>query len=392
MNLPFLHRQIGDVVLDISTWNPVSDGHDQLIRYIDLSSVDQDTKVIHPNAPIVAREAPSRARQLVQTGDVLVSTVRPNLNGVAMVDASLDGATASTGFCVLRPNKKELDGAYLFHWVKTPEFVSDMVRKATGASYPAVSDRIVLESKIPLPSISEQKRIAAILDKAEKLRELRRKALAQLDAIAQSIFLEMFGNPTKAKNKFQTVQLGEVTHFIDYRGISPNKQPNGVRLVTARNIKRGWFEDDPQEFIPTAEYESWMRRGMPRTGDVLFTTEGHTLGSAAKLPSFEKVALAQRLIALQPKESVCSDYLLQMILSRAFQNEVLRRSTGSAARGISSKQLAEINLPLPPISLQQEFARRVETIEQLKTTHRESLTQLDALFASLQHRAFRGEL
>lgn len=177
------------------SWNPVRDGHDQLIRYIDLSSVEQDTKAIRPNRPIVAREAPSRARQLVQSGDVLVSTVRPNLNGVAMVDTSLDGATASTGFCVLRPNKEKLDGAYLFHWVKTPEFILDMVRKATGASYPAVSDRIVLESKIPLPPIAEQKQIAAILDKVEELRGLRRRALSQLDAIAQSIFLEMFGDP-----------------------------------------------------------------------------------------------------------------------------------------------------------------------------------------------------
>jgi type I restriction enzyme, S subunit len=117
MNLVFQHRQIGDIVLDVATWNPVRDGHEQLIRYIDLSSIDQDTKVIHPNKPIVAREAPSRARQLVHTGDVLVSTVRPNLNSVAIVDPILDGATASTGFCVLRPNPKELDGAYLLHWV-----------------------------------------------------------------------------------------------------------------------------------------------------------------------------------------------------------------------------------------------------------------------------------
>jgi len=135
-----------------------------------------------------------------------------------------------------------------------------------------------------------------------------------------------------------------------------------------------------------------MRRGIPQTGDVLFTTEGHTLGSAAKLPPFERVALAQRLIALQPKENLCADYLLQVILSRSFQEEVIRRSTGSAARGISSKQLAKIELPLPSVCQQQEFARRVEVIEQLKATHRESLAQLDALFASLQYRAFRGKL
>jgi hypothetical protein len=82
-----------------------------------------------------------------------------------------------------------------------------------------------------------------------------------------------------------------------YRGIAPNKTEHSVRLVTARNVKRGYFEIEPQEFIPAEEYSSWMSRGMPRPGDVLFTTEGHTLRSAAKLPTFDKVALAQRLRA-----------------------------------------------------------------------------------------------
>src|SRR5207249_418094 len=166
----------------------------------------------------------------------------------------------------------------------------------------------------------------------------------------------------------------------------------GVRLVTARNVKRGWFEPEPQEFIPEKEFDSWMRRGMPRPGDVLFTTEGHTLGSAAKLPPFPKAALAQRLIALQPQDRLCSDYLLQVILEHPFQEEVLRRSTGSAARGISSKQLAQIRIVLPPLDLQCKYARHVSDIDNLKVAHRISLTRLDQLRASLQYRAFGGEL
>jgi type I restriction enzyme, S subunit len=200
---------ISDVVLKSTSWNPVRDGHDQLIRYIDLSSVDQDTKTIHLSPLIVAREAPSRARQLISAGDVLVSTVRPNLNGVAMVDNSLAGATASTGFCVLRSDSEKLNSRYLFHWVKSPDFISDMVRKATGASYPAVSDRIVLESQIPLPPIGTQKRIAAILDQAEALRSLRRQSIGQLDALARSVFLEMFGKPSLNPKKWPMLTVGE---------------------------------------------------------------------------------------------------------------------------------------------------------------------------------------
>jgi type I restriction enzyme S subunit len=261
-----------------------------------------------------------------------------------------------------------------------------------AATIPGLNREDAYQKRLMLPPIAEQRRIAEILDRAEALRAKRRAALAQLDELTRSFFLDIFVPKTGGGVGFPQPTLGEIAEFIDYRGISPNKQPQGVRLITARNIKRGWFEEEPKEFIPADEYEGWMRRGMPRAGDVLFTTEGHTLGSAAKLPQFEKAALAQRLIALQPKGRVVSDYLLQVILGTSFQDEVRRRSTGSAARGISSKQLAQISIPLPPISLQEEFRRRISAVEQLKALHRSSLKQLDSAFDTLLHRSFWEEL
>jgi type I restriction enzyme S subunit len=125
---------VGDFVVRASTWNPARDGAGTWIKYIDLSSIDNEVKSIVSSQQIFATEAPSRARQLVKAGDVLVSTVRPNLNGVARVPPELDGATASTGFCVLRPNPQKLLSDYLYQWVRTPFFVTAMINKATGAS------------------------------------------------------------------------------------------------------------------------------------------------------------------------------------------------------------------------------------------------------------------
>lgn len=153
--------QLGTCLSRASTWNPLQASSEDVFCYIDLSSVDQDTKLISDAREVACGEAPSRARQLVAAGDVLVSTVRPNLNGVARVPSELEGAAASTGFCVLRPEPKKIDGGYLFQWVKSSVFIGDMVRKATGASYPAVSDRIIFESSIPLPPLEEQRRNAA---------------------------------------------------------------------------------------------------------------------------------------------------------------------------------------------------------------------------------------
>ena len=147
---------IGDVVASVETWNPARSTSVTPFPYIDLSAIDQERKRISGVRSTLPAEAPSRARQLVRKGDVLVSTVRPNLNAVAYVTSEFDGATVSTGFTVLRPTKAT-DGRYLFHWVRTPTFIGSMVREATGASYPAVSDRTVKTSLIPLPPLEEQR-------------------------------------------------------------------------------------------------------------------------------------------------------------------------------------------------------------------------------------------
>lgn len=178
--------EIGCVVNSVKKWNPQRDGTGIFI-YIDISSVDQTTKVVVKPITIEASKAPSRARQLVAAGDVLVSTVRPNLNAVAYVQPDLDGATASTGFCVLRPRLDELDGRYLYQWVQTTPFIEYLVRFAKGASYPAVSDKIVKATPIPLPPIEEQQRFGRVVDEVETLRMKHRQALAELDSLFASL-------------------------------------------------------------------------------------------------------------------------------------------------------------------------------------------------------------
>ena len=172
-------------------------------------------------------------------------------------------------FCGACPNL--LNSNYLFQWVKSPTFIGDMTKKATGASYPAVSDRIISESRVPLPPLAEQRRIAEVLDGAEALRAKRRAALAQLDALIQSIFLDLLRQEGQS---VATVSIADgMEAIIDYRGKSPTKTAVGVPLVTARVVKGGELLE-PNEFIAEEDYElAWMRRGIPNSGDVLFTTE-----------------------------------------------------------------------------------------------------------------------
>ena len=164
---------IGQLCAPIQTWTPTRFPDAPPFRYIDIGSVDQESKEIIKAAIIQPASAPSRARQKVFAGDILVSTVRPNLNAVAIVPPDLHGATASTGFCVLRPCAPIATTELLFAIVRSEQFVKSMVEQATGASYPAVTDRIV--KSFMVPTIDRE-----CLDQLSKAIKLQRVQLASM--------------------------------------------------------------------------------------------------------------------------------------------------------------------------------------------------------------------
>jgi type I restriction enzyme S subunit len=387
-------RPIAELVEPVTTWNPFREEPADTFMYVDLSAVDQELKQITYAREVICTEAPSRARQIVKAGDILVSTVRPNLNGVAKVPAELDSATASTGFCVLRPNSALLDSSYLFHWVKSPLFVSDMVRKATGASYPAVSDKIVMASQLPYLSVTEQRRIAAILDQADALRAKRREALAQLDSLTQSIFIEMFGDPATNPKGWTTKKIGDLLESASY-GTSEKSGPEGrFPVLRMNNITRtGEIDMTDLKYMDLAESE--YDRYLVKTGDILFnrTNSAELVGKTAIYRHTENAAYAGYLIRLRTNADNDPEYLGRF-LNTAFAKRMLRAMCKSiiGMANINATEIQSMKIAQPPFEIQQEFGRRVRAVEMEKSTHRKSLTELDGLFTSLQHRAFRGAL
>jgi type I restriction enzyme S subunit len=364
---------LGDLLEPAETWNPKRSPLDEVLDYIDLSAVDQDAKLITGAREVSCGEAPSRARQLVARGDVLVSTVRPNLNGVARVPDQLDGATASTGFCVLRARESKFDGGYLFHWVKSPAFVADMVNKATGASYPAISDRIIFDSRIPLPPLAEQCRIAEILDWAEALRAKRRAALAHFDPLTQSLFLDIFGDPISNPRKWPQENLETFFHF------RTGKLDSNAAVTSGQypffTCSREDFRIDTFAF----DCEALLLAGNNASADY---SVKHYKG---------KFNAYQRTYVITLRDERNSYAYARFVLEHRL-GELKRMSKGTGTKYLTMELLDRIRVPVPPISLQREFARRVTAVEKLKTAQRASLAELNSLFASLQHRAFRGEL
>lgn len=177
--------EIGTLSDRVSTWDPARQLEE--FSYIDIASVDQGIKQVTSVRKMSADAAPSRARQRVQKGDILVSTVRPNLNAVAVVPEIDDTATASTGFCVLRPIEELTTSEFLFTWVRMQHFVDEMMRSSTGASYPAVSDRIVRASTVFSVPIEEQLEFSARCSCAFQLGTQARQGLQHVHSLLEEL-------------------------------------------------------------------------------------------------------------------------------------------------------------------------------------------------------------
>jgi type I restriction enzyme S subunit len=388
---------IGELVEVALSVNPKRlSGH---IKYIDLGAVDRDRKLIEHPSIIDPSTAPSRARQLLRAGDVLVSTVRPNLNAVARVPHECDEAIGSTGFCVLRPSSK-LDSNYLFHWVQTPYFVREMTKMATGASYPAVSDRIVKESTLPLPDLNHQKRIAEILGSAARIQHAREATLSRAADLDASIFFRVFGDPvTNPKHWDDARTLGDLTDVTS--GVTKGRQISHderqlVPYLSVSNVQDGRLDMQVVKELDASAAEIDRLRLVK---DDLLMTEGgdpDKLGRAALWDNQLPLCIHQNhvfRVRILDRHRILPEFLLALVSSdrgRRYFLRAAKQTTGIAS--INKSQLKAFPLLLPPIRLQETFAQFMQATASVRRAMVAHASRLDAMFASLQSRAFKGEL
>lgn len=156
--------------------------------------------------------------------------------------------------------------------------------------------------------------------------------------------------------------------FIDYRGRTPKKTPNGIPLITAKNIRDGYINREPREYIAESDYEGWMTRGIPNVGDVVITTEA-PMGNVAVIDIDEKFALAQRAICLQCYEPETSIFLHYALRNPVFQKLLTLNATGTTVSGIKAATLKKLNIPIPPLAEQKVIADKLDTLlAQVETT------------------------
>ncbi|WP_072143525.1 restriction endonuclease subunit S [Pseudanabaena sp. 'Roaring Creek'] len=301
------------------------------------------------------------------------------------------------GFKSFIPKDNRVYSKFLYHWLRKNRAYLEGL--GNGATFKEVSKSIVSRVEISLPPLEEQKRIAEILDRIQLLISKRKEAIAKLDTLTQSIFIEMFGDSVaNPKNWDENKTLGEVSDIVS--GITKGRKLNGqsVREVPYLAVVNVQDQKLDLSVIKTIEAkEDEIERYRLQVNDLVLTEGGDPdkLGRGTiwhgELPECihqnHIFRVRIKLNELHPR------FLMWLIGSKRGKSYFLKsakQTTGIAS--INMTQLKGFPVLIPPLQLQKEFAQRVEAVEKLKATHRASLSQLEALFASLQHRAFRGEL
>ena len=336
----------------------------------------------------------SCSARMLPAQSVLFSSRAP----IGLVAINTLPVCTNQGFKSLVPRFDLVSPDFLFWWLKTQE--KHIQSKGRGATFKEVSKKIVEDLQIPLPPLYEQKRIAGILDAADALRAKRREALGQLDTLLKSTFLDMFGELTGngwemvtvedvTRNKNNAIRTGPFgSQLLHSEFVS-----EGIRVLGIDNAVANVFRKGEPRFITPQKYEL-LRRFTVRPGDVLITIMG-TCGRCAVVPEDVGVAInTKHLCCITLDREKCLPgfmhaYFLEHPLARRYLEQSAK---GAIMAGLNMGIIKALPIPVPPLDLQHRFAAIVESVEEQKTRQRAHLAELDTLFASLQSRAFRGDL
>jgi type I restriction enzyme S subunit len=344
-----------------------------------------------------------RADQFLREGDLLVSTANSwNLVGKCCYVPDLGYQATLGGFIsALRPDTARVDPRYLYYWFTSPKTQADVRncgRQTTNISNLDTGRCLALT--LPLPSRSEQRRIATILDQADTVRRKRSQANARLDELTSAIFSSMFEDLSTLERAWRRCSLEQLCESPDDIRCGPfgtqlskdEYRPFGVPLWGIKQVN-AQFATGTTEFLAQDKADKLKAYSL-QSGDIVMTRKG-TVGNCAIYPaSLPKGIMHSDLLRVRVASSLCNPVFLshQLHFCREVQRQIAVISGGAIMPGINVTKLKKVEVFVPPLEMQNEFARKVWDVLALTGKSQSSLNTLDALFSSLQAMAFQGKL
>lgn len=339
-------------------------------------------------SPIV-REWTTQPLKMASPDDTLVCVVGAT---AGKVNYSAFECAIGRSIAAVKPQRARLDPLFLYQFLQTK--VEQLRDRSQGAAQGVITREMLQSLKLALPPLPEQRRIAAILDKADVLRIKRREVLAQLDRLVTSIFFESFGEPSLNTRGWKICRLDELTNKItDGEHINPEFSEHGMPIVMAGNVLENSITLNNAKKVDVHLGQKFRKKCNPEKGDLLMVSRGATIGRMCPVNIDDAFCLMGSVILIKPKkEHIHPAFVTALLKNPAMRSTLYKTSGSSAQQAIYLKDLKNLSCILPPYELQLQFAEKVAQIDKLRLPHSQSIQQFNAFFATLQYRAFKGGL
>lgn len=383
---------------------PIGDGdHGQIkpsmykdsgIPYIRVADMDWDGEINYDKMVYISKEVnDANKKSHLFPGDILISKTGATIGKIVLIPDSipLANTTASIGKVTLDLNKA--DPRYVFWCMKSHDFQSQMWRVSHKSAQPGFNVKDLKEFEIPLPNLKTQKRIASILDDAQALKQKTEKLLAEYDELAQSIFLDMFGDPVTNPKGWEVKKLGEILSFLTSgsRGWAKYYSEDGNIFLRIQNVGYNHLKLNEIKYV-NAPNSAESNRTRVQAGDVLLTITAD-LGRTAVIPkNFPAANINQHLAILRLVKDVSPHFVSAFMASHGGQSLFFNLDKGGVKAGLNFQDIKSYRIFVPPFKLQNEFANKIALIEQQKELAKQELKEAEDLFNCLLQKAFKGEL
>lgn len=393
MSFAFPTKQLSDLAVEIDYGVTASastlDTGTKFLRITDI----QDRSVEWASVPFCeAPENKLRSARL-EDGDIVFARTGATTGKSFLIKSPPDGAVFASYLIRVKPSRL-VDPNYLAHFFQSSGYWGQIKRKTQGAAQGGVNASSLSELEIPLPPFDEQRRIAAILDKADDLRRKRKRALELLDGLTQSIFLEMFGDIESNPKGWRRGRIGDLLEDTQY-GTSEKASEYGKYPI----LRMGNLTTDGRMDFGSLKYIDLDDRDIDkytvRRGDILFnrTNSADLVGKTAVFDQDERFAFAGYLVRARVKNGVSPHYVSGYLNSRhgkATLRGMAKSIVGMA--NINAKEMQSIPILMPDAHTQRVFSEAIAKIASARDVGMHHLTLLDSAFSSLQSRAFSGQL
>lgn len=338
---------------------------------------------------------------MMEPGDILFSHINSveHIGKCAVYHGTPEKLVHGMNLLCLRCDTKKLLPEFAKYLIRSPVFrsrLSNFINKAVNQASVSIGNLKTIP--VSVPSLEEQRRIADILDRAEALRAKRRAALAQLDELTQSIFIDMFGDPVTNPKGWLRIKLEKLIANGPQNGLykPASDYGSGTPILRIDAFYDGKVTKlSKLKRLRVSDEELNLYRLSPKDIVINRVNSMEYLGKSALIPDLnEPIVFESNMMRFCVDQSkIEPQYLVQFLQTNFIKGQIMNSAKHAVNQSsINQKDVKGFQVNVPPIHLQNEFSHIIATLEKIKTAHKASLAELDALFASLKYRAFRGEL